>query len=343
MPGPIFLRRVGLGLACLLMATAQAGPEYDLDRKQLESVVEDLKAWLPGSWDSFPQVYYERTVASPEEGEHEHWHRIFALIDAPQVGEVVFYGQLNVGGRDGAIMGGSQVLYKTWIDEARGVVVINGQGPKDPDRFENLHERPELWHQVQMRDEAGIRCDFIWRRDGEQIVGVLEGKTEERRKYGPGTCSYISPRTDAEFYADAEWVLTPNELWLYDVNTMGGYRFLGREDRTHIRLYKAQPYACTVGSGAAARTWNGHDRGFAADLDAGGQTLRMLLLRGEYPAADGYGLDDELRLMLHPPGDLTPLAQTRAAPGAERISLAHGGTRIECTRQVKFPPMAQAD
>ena len=284
MPGNFF-QRAGVGLVCLLMATAQAGPEYDLDRRQLEAVMEDLKAWLPGSWDSFPQIYYERTVAMPEEGEHEHWHRIFELIDAPQVGEVVFYGQLNVGGRDGPIMGRTQVLYKTWIDEERGVVVINGQSLAEPERFENLHERPELWKDVRMRDESDIRCDFIWRRDGAQIVGVLDGKTDERRKHGPGTCSYISPRTDAEFYADAEWVLTPDELWLYDLNTMAGYRFIGREDRTHIRLYRARPYACTVNSDGPAQRLNGHDRGFSAEVNADNdQALRMLLLRGSTQA-----------------------------------------------------------
>jgi len=196
-----------------------------------------------------------------------------------------------------------------------------------------------------MRDEAGIRCDFIWRRDGEQIVGVLEGKTEERRKYGPGTCSYISPRTDAEFHADAEWVLTPNELWLYDINTMGGYRFLGREDRTHIRLYKAAPYGCTVtDAGGEQRLLNGHDRGFSADVKtADARTHQLLLLRAHYPAADGYGLDDELRLMLNDPDTGTAIAQVRTAAGAGRIELAAAGAAISCVRQKAFPPMDEAN
>ena len=328
----------------VLVGAAHGAPSYDLDRKQLEVVMEDLKRWLPGVWDSFPQIYYERTVAMPEEGEHEHWHRTFALIDAPQVGDVVFYGQLNVGGRTGPIMGRSQVLYKTWIDEERGVVVINGQSPAEPERFENLHERPELWKEVRMRDEAAINCDFIWRRDGAQIVGVLDGKTPARRKYGPGTCTYISPRTDAEFFADAEWVLTPDELWLYDINTMGGFQFLGREDRTHIRLHRAQPYRCTVRDAAdSVRSLNGHDRGFSAPVTSADGALEMLLLRAEYPAGDGYGLDDELRLMLHPIGEMTPVAQQRGTAGAARISLAGVGVSIECVRQEAFPPMAEAD
>jgi len=108
-----------LGALLLLPNFAAAAPSYQLTRMELESVMKDLKAWLPGEWNSFPQIELERSVKMPEEGEHEHWHRTFALIKAPQVGEVVFYGQINIGGRDGALVPGSQVLYRAWIDETR--------------------------------------------------------------------------------------------------------------------------------------------------------------------------------------------------------------------------------
>lgn len=107
----------------------------------------------------------------------------------------------------------------------------------------SLH-RPELWKQVSMREDV-INGDFIWRRDGEQIVGVLEGRTEEKRKGGPGTRTFMS-NTGKEFFADAEWVLSPDTLWLYDINLLGGQQFIGRKDRTHNRLHRARPYRCSV-------------------------------------------------------------------------------------------------
>ncbi len=232
-----------IGLMAMLMAPAQAAPNYDFDRAQLEAIMADLKTWLPGAWDSYPQIWYERNVTLPEEGEHEHWHRTFALIDAPQVGEVVFYGEILMGGRDGPVLPRSEIVYKAWIDEQRGVVVINGQPPADAARFRNLQDHPELWSEVRMRDESAINCDFIWRRDGQQLMAVLDGKTEDRRKYGPGTCNYISS-SGAEFFADAEWVLTPEELWVYDTNKIRGVQFIGRKDLTHTRLYRARPYRC---------------------------------------------------------------------------------------------------
>jgi hypothetical protein len=318
-------------IASLCNSPALAGPEYAFDRLQLESILADLKAWLPGAWDSYPQVWHERKVTMPEEGEHEHWYRSFALIDAPQVGEVVFYGQINLGGRDGPVLPRTEILYKAWIDEARGVVVINGQPPADAMRFRDLQDHPELWSEVRMRDPDAINCDFIWRRDGEQLMAVLEGKTEDRRKYGPGTCSYISS-SGAEFYADAEWVLTPEELWVYDINKIRGVRFIGREDRTHIRLYRARSYNCTVKTrdDQPDTVHAAYDRGFTAALRSS-RDLEFTLLRALYPSIDRPGLEDKLRLMLMPAGTDEPLAVAEAPPRAPLIRLDADGASVACS------------
>jgi hypothetical protein len=320
-------------------SAATAGPGYEQDRRELEAILEDLLAWFPGEWSNAPQLYHERTVRMPAEGEHEPWYRTFARIDAPQIGPYVLYGQINLGGRDGPVYRGSQVLYKISIDEQRGVVLIRGQGPADPEKFVNLQDHPELWRQVRMRNEAGIRCDFIWRRDGEQIVGVLDGPTEERRKGGPGTCSYVNAEGKA-FFADAEWTLSPEALWLYDLNTLDGIRFQGRADRTHVRLYRARPYRCSVEDADGRRTVASYDRGGSgAAKAADGRALEWTLLRGRYPGADGVGLDEQLRLTLHEPESLQALDIATAAPAADSIRLNARGIRVDCLREQKFGPM----
>jgi hypothetical protein len=324
----------------LLSTAAVAGPGYEQDRKQLESVMQDMIAWFPGVWDSYPQVYYENTIAMPKGGEHEHWHRTFARINAPQIGEVVFYGQINAEGRDGPIIAGSQVLYKAMIDEKLGAVNIFGQGPLEPEKYENLHERPELWSQVQMREPGALNCNFIWRRDGGQLFGVLQGNTVEKQKYGPGTCAFISKRTDEEFRADAEWVLTPDQLWLYDNNWMADMLFLGREDQTHIKLYRASPYECRIQDKDGARTLKAHDRGFRGKaMTANGQARDVLLLRAEFPAA--VGVKDELRLMVTEPGQKKALASTEGKALADSISLRSDGVDIKCRTAKEFSRLQQ--
>ncbi len=316
----------------------ESGPNYEPTRAELEQVLEDLTRWLPGSWDSFPQVYYQRTVQAPKLGEHEHWHRVFARIDAPQIGTHVFYGQINVGGRSGEMMPRSQILYSAVIDETRGVVSITGQGPAEPEKYENLQDKPALWKEVRQRDPAAVRCDFIWRRSGTQIVGVLEGKQQSMRKYGPGSCTYMTGgNNDIEFYADAEWVLGPEDLWLYDINRMAGNTFTGRDDRTHMRLARAHPFTCRVLDAKGERKLEGHDRGFvvvASGTD--GKPLELMLLRAALPASAGPGLTERLRLSLHAPGVEAPTTRAEAAAEADTVQLSANGIDATCTRAASF-------
>ncbi|MBT7449516.1 MAG: hypothetical protein HN793_01705 [Rhodospirillaceae bacterium] len=334
---------IGFALCVVLgaPATSTAAPGYDQGRADLEWVMDYLVKWFPGVWDSAPQVWFERNVRMPvDEGEHEHWHRTFARIDAPQIGEVVFYGQINNGGRDGAIIGGSQVLYHAVIDEDLGAVNIFGQGPLNPETYENLHEHPELWDEVQFREREALNCDWIWRRDGNQIFGVLQGNTSEKQAYGPGTCSFISKRTDEEFRADAEWVLTPDQLWLYDNNWSAGMLFLGRDDQTHIRMHRAQPYTCEIEASDDVDVV-GHDRGHTMKMATkAGRELQAILLRAEYPAEDGTGRDDRLRLMISDPSTGEALASTDADPLSREIEIEFDGVEIECERSEHFAPLS---
>ena len=335
------VRRLTLAVILALCAPALAAPGYDQGRSDLEWVMEYLATHLPGVWDSYPQVWFERNVRMPsQEGEHEHWHRTFARIDAPQIGEYVFYGQINNGGRDGPIIGGSQVLYHAVVDEELGAVNIFGQGPADPEKYENLHEKPELWSEVQFRERDALNCDWLWRRDGNQVFGVLQGNTPDKQAYGPGTCSFISQRTGEEFRADAEWVLTPDQLWLYDNNWSAGFLFLGREDQTHIRLHRATPYACEVESDGEVVSV-GHDRGFTMAAETrNGRLIDAILLRAEYPAEDGFGRDDRLRLMITDKETAEVLAHADEDPLSKGIEIRFEGLEVECERTEEFAPLS---
>jgi hypothetical protein len=161
----------------------------------------------------------------------------------------------------------------------------------------------------------------------------------EKRLDGPGTCSFPS-RSGKAFYSDAEWVLGPETLWLYDINKLDGIRFQGREDRTHTRLSRAQPYACRVADADGRREVASYDRGGSGAVKgADGRALQWTLLRAQYPAADGFGLDDELRLVLHEPESTEALDTAKAAARAARISLGARGVKVSCVRETKFGPM----
>ncbi|MEQ9444262.1 MAG: hypothetical protein RJS98_01745 [Rhodospirillaceae bacterium] len=323
-----------IGVVYVLTTSASAAPGYDQDRNELEWVIEQLKEWLPGTWDSYPQVWYEKNIRAPsnaEDGLHDHWYRTFALIDAPQVGDVVFYGQINAGGPNGPIVGRSQVLFNAVIDEELGAVNIFGQGPAEPEKYENLHERPELWRKVRQREPEAINCDWLWRRDGNQVFGVLQGKSPDTQLNEPGTCSFTSKRTGEQFKADTEWVLTPEQLWLYDNNWSAGFLFLGREDQTHIRLHRARPYQCQLSDRAGTRKIGAYDRGFHTTATGDdGREYDLMLLRAEFPKNQGSGLDDLLRLSLSDGNKEPPVAFSIEPPVAETITLNVKGISVSC-------------
>ena len=180
--------------AALAVAPALAGPSYDFDRRQLESILADLKAWLPGAWDSYPQIWYERNVTMPEEGEHEHWHRTFALIDAPQVGEVVFYGQINLGGRDGPVLPRSEIVYTARIDENRGVDLRerSSESKADAAGAQNTTEEPRRRCQVVDQDRGELRGqarDPVGTKSGcHQSEGPAMVEEDESRHKGRHGC-----------------------------------------------------------------------------------------------------------------------------------------------------------
>ena len=65
----------------------------------------------------------------------------------------------------------------------------------------------------------------------------------------------------------------------------------------------------------------------------------MDVVARHYPAADGFGLDEELRLMLQEPEGTQVLEMARAAPKADRISLTARGIQVNCAREEKFGPL----
>ena len=129
----------------------------------------------------------------------------------------------------------SQLLYKVEIDTRRGVVLVKGQDPRTPREVRKPAGSPELWKQVKMRDESLIKCDFIWRRDGEQIVGVLDKRRNEERRRRH---LQLPSATGQDFFSDAEWTLTPcDTLAVRSICWRASRR---RKDRAYIKLNRVR-------------------------------------------------------------------------------------------------------
>lgn len=290
-------------------------------RAELEIVKQRVLEWMPGEYDSSPQIDLEQRYGAPPDGEHEDWYRMFAIIDAPQIGENVIYGELRIGGPDGPLVKGTQVVYNVRIDEATGTVFANGRRIRNPDQFLGAHLDPAKQRAIEIDPNYGGNCDFRWKLHGDQVHGLLGHD---------GTCSMTSKISGNKMSFDAEWVLTPDQLWIFDNNYIEGQGlFMGREDRTHIRLYKVRRFSCTAGGQALTL----HDRGDRKPIKVGGQARQLELLRGYRTVGAAQRLTEVTSIRVLGEDGKSVVAEAMSTGVADAMVLTAPGLDVSCALQ----------
>jgi len=226
-------RLISVSILTLLAASNISATNTD---PELKFVMDKLLQWLPGEYNTAPQLELEEKYGAPPDGLHPDWYRIFERVDVPHIGEHVIYGQLHIGGKDKPIVPGTQVLYIVTLDSDHMSVTVNGRRIRDPQNYEFAHLDAEKLKTIQIDPEYGGNCDFRWRLHGKQIVGKL---TQPDEAAIDGTCSMVSRKSGMAMTWDAEWVLNEDELWIFDNGYIDGETlFQGRADLTHVRLTK---------------------------------------------------------------------------------------------------------
>jgi hypothetical protein len=332
-------RRVGIAALLGLVLTSTATlPAQAGSKAELQAMLRDLLAWWPGDYDTAPQVDFEHRLGAPPDGEHDRQFRSFRRVAVPHLGETVIYGEIHVGGRQGDIIPGQQVMYIIKLDEARHAIHVSGRRILNGPNFQLQDHTPERLRAVQLDPEMGGNCDFLWRREGAHLVAHLADAGSSNR-----TCTMVSKKSGQKMTWDAEWILTPDSMSIFD----NGYlhdkdnparaprMFAGREDRAPEIMAKGRPFRCTASGAAGAElTTTLHDHGDASVLGAafGSDAPLLQLLRSNYERADGVGLEGRLRLALVPAGSDEPIAQTLLPGDTRRISLTHEGIKATCQR-----------
>ncbi|WP_446831517.1 hypothetical protein [Candidatus Foliamicus sp.] len=291
------MRALAVAIALAVLALPAGATN---SRPELVKVLEDLMEWLPGEYSSLPQVFLERGLGAPPDGEHEVFYRVFAEIEAPHLAEHVIYTQIRLDSDDGPLFPGQQVVFLIGIDEEAGAVSISGRRIKDPHQFVDAHLRPEVWPDIQPDPNYGGNCPFNWRRHGKQLRGLL-GEF--------GECTMVSKNTGHKMTWDAEWILNSEELWIHDNGYLeDGSLISGRLDQTHLRMYKAQRYECFAalqlgeGRNQVINPFFMHDRGdtFTISTDEPEpRELHLEFLTSLWPSNSGRNFVDLMRLTLH--------------------------------------------
>lgn len=324
-------RLKGLAIAWLILVQTQSA--LAAPSPELKQVLRDVITWVPGAYDSAPQIAFEQANGLPPDGEHDRQYRVFAKIDAPHLGEYVFYSQIRAGGKEGPII--QQVVFLTEVDEENNGVTFNGRRITDPENFIDAHEHPEMWATIGPDPRFGGTCNFYWRRHNGQLKGTLND----------GTCTMMS-RDNQQMTWHTEWVLGPSELWVYDNGYYDdGSLVTGRSDKTHLRLYKAREFECTAtesgDNSQSNTTYTVHDRGGLARLpyeNADGSPLFLELMRGPTNNSDGR-IREITSLLLYDQDPLDTDLPTRVASASAEgspglISLQYDDRQVSCSRKL---------
>lgn len=325
-------------LATLLLTSMAAPPVHAGSRAELQAMLRDLLAWWPGDYDTAPQVDFERRLGAPPDGEHDRQFRSFTRVAVPHLGDTVIYGEIHVGGRQGDIIPGQQVMYIIRVDESRHAIHVSGRRILEGPSFQLKDHTPEKLSTVKLDPDTGGNCDFLWRREGAHLVAHLADAGSANR-----SCTMISRKSGQKMTWDAEWILTPDSLSVFDNGylhdkdnpTRAPRLFAGREDRAPEIMTKGRPFRCSARSGAGARlTATLFDHGDSATLGEafGDLASQLQLLRSDFERADGIALESRLRLALLPLDSDEPMAQTLLTGDARRIRLTYKGIQATCQR-----------
>ncbi len=331
------MRRILPCVLCLLVIMPVAAapvPEPELD-----AVLRDLLDWLPGRYDSLPQLDAEARFGIRVSARHARQLRRFRLLEPGEAGDLALYSEVLAA--DG-LAPSRALVFSLRPDPRRGAVVLSSRTA----RLRDESAPPRSIADLELDEPSGADCEFLWRRHGEQLQGTLSNAGADS-----ASCDIVDPDTGRMLRWQAAWVLTADQLWIREHGHQlqpgeaeaTAVRIRGREDRSFDRLYKARLYRCTILlTDGSRQRFDLHDRGGEATVVFGDwpQPSSLSLLRGLYAARDGVGLEQRLRLAVGPVNALEPGAVVIANPRVDVISMSGSAGRIACA---PAPPQESAD
>ncbi len=190
-------RRAAIVLLALLCAsaprTARSENPPDLDLALFLELFE-------GEFNNAEQAERDRAALAAgeitEPDVHPWHHHTVRRVEAPKLGRLVYFSQINAEGPDGAVV--RQRVNVLEPDPGNGVI---------RQRFFGLEgrEKPATADEVAGMTPDGLRaypagCEVVWRRDGIGYRGTI----------APGDCRVVSQRSGTPLLIVAELGLTPD-------------------------------------------------------------------------------------------------------------------------------------
>lgn len=217
-------------LPVLLAVIAAPGRAAGLDT-ELATLLE----WVSGRFDNTQQVNSGENLLRPgpltPERVPDLLYPVFALIDAPQIGQHVIYLQWHMGSPDGPLQ--RQRIWTFELDETRNAVLMDFFTLREPTRWRDAHLQPAT--AARSMTPADLlpyppSCRLPFRRYIDVFIGEIP----------PGECNIVSQQTRTAMTIHARVIVGRDALWydesgkradgsmVFEVPASGTYQFRRR-------------------------------------------------------------------------------------------------------------------
>jgi hypothetical protein len=196
------------------------------------SLKEDLKlmaALMKGEFDNFQQITQE--IDTKVKNKHNRVHTVFAPIQAPSIGQNVFYVKQYFDDNANQFF---QWIYVLNEDATEKAIRLDKYNFKVDTTYINVYLKPDKIKTLSMdKLENKKGCSIYWKRNGEVFVGHMKEKA----------CELVSKSDNKKFYLKDSLILSRNEFWFREQGIdETGKMLYGHVDKVHHKLKRCEVY-----------------------------------------------------------------------------------------------------
>lgn len=227
------MKRVIILFALITGCNFTAQAQSDPNARDLEV----LSKWFEGTFDNDSQLWLEgrRDWKGKEEYKHQRNHATHIKINAPALGEHVFYVEEFIDDIDSVITRQRVVSFESEPDS--GHIQMKIYFLKEGEQYHLRNNEGTFTHSITEDDLFGLDgCDVVIRREGEQYEGHMRHKACQ---FGEG---------DLRRYSVHDIIISKSQYWRIDQT------YLVSNDNFHdgnpspipFKMRKAAYYKCDV-------------------------------------------------------------------------------------------------
>ncbi|QFU75556.1 hypothetical protein EY643_07775 [Halioglobus maricola] len=198
---PRFMRLISATLTAIILLSAAMSASAMSEADEFALFLD----WFEGEYDNHEQVWQQEVDEVAEDDRLEHIHHRFVAVDAPAIGDNVFFVIQTMDDDMNKVY--RQRIYDFTIDQEEGAIKLVIYRMSDEEKYRNTWQDTSLIKDITMDEVSTLAgCEVFWKHNGEFFDGYMKDKA----------CHFFSKRSNKEIYITDTLRLTDSEIWISD-------------------------------------------------------------------------------------------------------------------------------